>query len=273
MPAAASPFGLPLGLQLYSVREPLAKDYAGTLRQVAAAGYREVEAAGYFSQTAKQVRGAMQSTGLRCVSAHYAYDDLAHDLERTLAFNHEVGVEYLICSFPGLKDRSRLADLSYANRVRSFNLEDYRWNADRFNELGAKVKGAGMKFGYHNHTMEFASQQGVVPLDELLRLTDPALVTLELDCGWVVVGGASPEDYLRRYPERISMLHVKDFQKSAGGAPRAAELGRGTLDYKAILAAVRPGSLRHTFVEQEDFSIPIFDALKIDTDYMRHFPR
>jgi sugar phosphate isomerase/epimerase len=273
--ACAAAFGLPLGLQLYSVREPLAKDFTGTLLKVAAAGYTEVEAAGYFAHSAAEVRRAMQTAGLRCVSAHYSYDDLAKDFETILDFNHQVGVRALICSFPGLKNPSRLKDLSFANRVRSFNLEDFRWNAERFNQMGEKVKQAGMRFGYHNHTMEFAPQEGVVPLDEMMRLTDPALVTFELDCGWVVVGGATPIDYLTRYPTRISMLHVKDFKKGTGHVsvvdpPPAAELGRGTLDYRAILAAVKPGSLRHVFVEQEGYDLPMFEALRLDAEYMAH---
>src|SRR5579859_4760204 len=87
----AAPLGLPIGLQLYSVREMIAKDYEGTLKQVAALGYQEVEAAGYFGHTSQQVRQAMRRAGLRLVSAHYALPDLNRDLEQTIAFNKEVG--------------------------------------------------------------------------------------------------------------------------------------------------------------------------------------
>jgi sugar phosphate isomerase/epimerase len=273
--AFASPFGLPIGLQLYSVRQDLAKDYAGTLKQLGAIGYQEVEAAGFFDQTALQVRQAMDAAGLRCVSAHYSYNDLNHDLDKTIAFNKELGVSYIICSFPGIKNRARLKDNSFATQVQSFTLDDYRWNAEEFNRFGAAIKTAGMKFGYHNHTMEFRAQDGVIPFDELLRLTDPSLVTIEMDCGWVMVGGANPIDFLKRYPTRISMLHVKDFKPTAQPTtvvdpPPAAELGRGTLDYRPIFEAAKKANIKHCFVEQEGYDMPVYEALKIDADYMKN---
>jgi sugar phosphate isomerase/epimerase len=270
----ASPFGLPIGLQLYSVRELLPKDYEGTLKQIAALGYQEVESAGYFGHTAPQVKAAMSAAGLHLVSAHYSHDNLAKDFDNILAFNHELGVNYIICSFPGIKDPSRLKDNSHRSIVNSFTMDDYRWNADQFNKFGEKVKAAGMKFGYHNHTMEFGKQDGVAPLDEMIRLTDPSLVTFELDCGWVVVGGANPVDYIRRYPTRISMLHVKDFKHTDKPAsivdpPKAAQLGEGTLDYRPVFEAAKKANIKHYFVEQEGFDIPPLEALKIDEEYMK----
>jgi sugar phosphate isomerase/epimerase len=275
----ASPFGLPIGLQLYSVREMLAKDYEGTLKQIAALGYTEVEAAGFYGRTPEQVSAAMQAAGLRCVSAHYPYMELSHDLEKTIAFNKQIGVEYIICSFPGIKDPSRLTEKSYQAMIRAFTMEDYRWNAEQFNKIGEQVKAAGLKFGYHNHTMEFQAdktQGGAVPLDEMIRLTDPKLVTFELDCGWVMVGGANPVTYLKRYPTRISMLHVKDFKTSPDPAaasmlnpPEAAELGHGTVDYRPVFAAASRANIKHYFVEQEAFDKPPLEALKIDAEYMK----
>jgi sugar phosphate isomerase/epimerase len=272
--ALASPFGLPIGLQLYSVRALLPKDYEGTLKQIAALGYQEVEAAGYFEHTAAQVKSAMSAAGLHLVSAHYSHDNLVKDFDNILAFNHEVGVNYLICSFPGIKDPSRLKDTSHRTVVNSFTMDDYRWNAEQFNKFGEKAKAAGIRFGYHNHTMEFGKQDGVVPLDEMIRLTDPSLVTFELDCGWVTVGGANPVDYLRRYPTRISMLHVKDFKPTDKPAsivdpPHPAQLGEGTLDYRPVFEAAKKANIKHYFVEQEGYDIPPLEALKIDEEYMK----
>jgi sugar phosphate isomerase/epimerase len=272
--AYADPLGLPLGLQLYSVREMLAQDYLGTLKHLSAIGYREVEAAGFYGHSPADVNDAMRSAGLSLVSAHFSASDLAKSFDETLAFCKALNLQYVICSFPQIKDPARLKELSYKTQVNSFTLDDYRYNAENFNTWGRKVKAAGMKFGYHNHTMEFAPQDGIVPLDELLRLTDPELVTLEMDCGWVVVGGADPVTYLKRYPTRISMLHVKDFKPATGPVtasepPPAAELGQGTLDYHRIFAAARRASIRHAFVEQEAFDIPPFDALRIDAQYMQ----
>ncbi|HEV2215760.1 MAG TPA: sugar phosphate isomerase/epimerase, partial [Terracidiphilus sp.] len=262
----ATTTGLPLGLQLYSVRALLPLDFAGTLRQIAALGYQEVEAAGYFHHSVRDVGSALEDAGLRLPSAHYSHDDLNRDFDRILEFNKAVGVHTLICSFPGLKNPSRLKSPSFATLVQSFTLDDWRWNADEFNRMGQKAKAAGMRFGYHNHTMEFRPQQGIVPYEELMQRTDPSLVTFELDCGWVIVGGGNPVALLERYPTRITMLHVKDFKRaaqplSAAATPPAAELGRGTIDYRPIFAAARRARIRHCYVEQEEFDMPPMQSL------------
>jgi sugar phosphate isomerase/epimerase len=265
---------VPLGLQLYSVRELLPKDYEGTLKQLGAIGFREVESAGYYNHSADQVKQAMSSAGLHLVSAHYGSDDLHQKLDEILDFSKAVGVSYIICSFPGFKDPSRVKNMTNKERSGSFTLEDWRWNAEQFNSIGTKVSAAGLKFGYHNHTMEFHKTDGVVPYDELLRLTDPAHVTMEMDCGWVTVGGANPIDYLRKYPTRISMLHAKDFKgitaaSSIVNVPTIVELGQGTIDYRPIFAAAaKTGMVKHCFVEQEGYNVPPMEGLKIDADYM-----
>ena len=271
----ASPFGLPIGLQLYSVREMLAKDYEGTLKKVASLGYQEVEAAGFYNHTPQQVKDAMSAAGLRCVSAHYASGVLNQNFDKIVDFHKQLGVGYIVCSFPGYKDPAKVKGLKGVAALDAFSIDDYKWNADNFNHWGEKAKAAGLKFGYHNHTMEFAKKDGVVPLDEMIRLTDPSLVTFELDCGWVIVGGANPVDYVKRYPTRISMLHVKDFKHtdkpaSIAAPPDAAQLGQGTLDYKPVFEAARKGQIKHYFVEQEGYDIPPFEALKIDADYMKN---
>ena len=265
---------LPLGLQLYSVRTLLPSDYDGTLKKVENLGYREVEAAGYYNHSADEVRKAMHDANLKLVSAHYSSDDLHKQLDQIIAFNKGLGVEYLICSFPGFKDPARVQSLRGRERVNAFTLDDWRWNAEQFNLIGAKVHSAGMKFGYHNHTMEFHETDGVVPYVELMRLTDPARVTMEMDCGWGVVGGGDPVELLQRYPTRITMLHLKDFKQTAGStstgsAPVAAELGQGVIDYRPIFRqAAIAGHIRHCFVEQEQFDIPPFQSLKIDAEYV-----
>ena len=269
----AEPLGLPLGLQLYSVRDLLTKDYEGTLKQVAALGYREVESAGYYGRSADQVKQAMVTAGLRCVSAHYPLAQLQPKVDEILAFSKVIDIKNIICSSPMLKDPSRTKD--FKGVAEAMTLDDWRWNAEQFNAIGKKVKAAGMKFGYHNHTMEFRAENGVTPFDELLRLTDPADVMIEMDCGWVAVAGQSPAELLKKYPTRIAMLHVKDFKvsgvASATNPPPSTELGRGSLDYKAIFGAAKEAkaSITHCFVEQEEFDMAPFEALKIDADYMR----
>ena len=272
--ASATPLGLPLGIQLYSVREQLAKDYPGTLKKLSALGYQEVEAAGFYDHSADQVKSALKDAGLRMPSSHYSYTTLQKGFDDILSYGKALGLEYIICSFPGIKDPSRLQDKSFKGQVQGFTLEDYRWNADQFNVWGRKVKDAGMKFGYHNHTMEFTNLNGTTGFDEMIKHTDPELVTFEMDCGWVSVGGSDPAALLRKYPTRISLLHIKDFKPTNKPAtvvdpPPAANLGQGTVKFSDIFAAARGKHIRHMFVEQEAFDMPPFEALKIDADYMK----
>jgi sugar phosphate isomerase/epimerase len=269
----ANPLGLPVGLQLYSVRDILPKDYEGTLRQLAALGYREVEAAGFFGRGPREVKQAMNHAGLQCVSAHYPLRDLLPKLDEVIQFGKDLGLKYIVCASPMLKDPSRVKDPASSAARESMTLEDWRWNAEQFNHIGERVHAADMKFAYHNHTAEFRSENGTVFYDELLRSTDPAKVTMEMDCGWVVVGGENPVDYLTRHPSRFSMLHVKDFRM--GGAaytnsepPPSAELGHGSIDYRPIFEAAKKAPIEHAFVEQETFDMPPMEALKIDADYM-----
>jgi len=271
----ANPLGLPVGLQLYSVRDLLPKDYEGTLRQLGAIGYREVEAAGFFGHSPSEVKQAMVRAGLNCVSAHYPLKDLLPKVDETIQFGKDLGLKYIVCASPWLKDPSSVKEPGSRAARDAMTLDDWRWNAEQFNRIGERVNAAGIRFAYHNHTAEFRAEKGVVFYDELLRATDPAKVTFEMDCGWVVVGGKNPADYLARYPTRFSMLHVKDFKMSGwtpgSEAPPSTEMGRGTIDYHPIFEAAKKSHIAHAFVEQEEFDMPAIEALKIDADYMRAF--
>jgi sugar phosphate isomerase/epimerase len=267
----AKSLNLPLGLQLYSVRQLLPTNYAGTLKDIASLGFKEVESAGYYNHSAAEVKQAVSDAGLKLVSAHHSSVDLHKDLDHIISFSHDLGLSYIICSFPGKTPANE--------HNKDFHLDDWKWNADEFNKIGEKVAVAGMKFGYHNHTVEFTQTDGVLPFVELMRLTDPTKVTVEMDCGWVIVGGGNPVDLLKHYGNRISMLHVKDFILPAGFVrgggkpateqPKIEELGLGSVDYKPILeAAAATGHIKHCFVEQEGFNVPPLQSLKIDADYM-----
>jgi sugar phosphate isomerase/epimerase len=244
------------------------------LQQVAAAGYREVETAGYFGRSAAQVKQSMDKAGLNCVSTHYSLADLQPHLDDVLVFTKALGVKYLICSSPSFSPARAKTAGDFKNVAENINLDDWKWNAEQFNHVGEKVKAEGMQFGYHNHTMEFQEEKGVVPFEELLRLTDPKNVTIEMDCGWVAVAGRDPAEYLKRYPNRISLLHVKDFKLNGPATvlnpPPSTELGRGTIDYHKIFAAAKNANIQHYFVEQEEFDMPPFEALKVDAEYMHN---
>jgi len=255
---SAAPLNKPIGLQLYSVRELLPKDFDGTLRKVREAGYTEVEAAGYFGKTAGEFRQAMDRAGLRCVSTHHPLDKLKAQLDELTDYGHALGLEYMICSSSVRRDPALKGPL---------DLDDWHWVAGEFNKIGEKVKAAGMTFGYHNHTPEFGREGGVLFYDELLRLTDPKLMVFEMDCGWVFAAGQNPLDYLNKSPERFPLLHVKDMVKGANGGYHSTVLGRGLINYRPILRAAT--GLKHYFIEQEEFDMDPIEALRLDADYMR----
>lgn len=260
----ADPLGLPVGLQLYSVRALLPSDYEGTLKKVAAIGYREVEAAGFYGRSATDVKSAMSAAGLHCVSAHYPLPALLKDVDGTLKYAKALGLSYVICSSPSVADPS--------SHQGPMTADDWRWNAEQFNQIGKKYKAEGVQFGYHNHTGEFKDfGDGHFGYEVLLKDTDPKYVTLEMDCGWVSASGKSPIDYLTKYPGRFSMLHIKDLKPASSDHPNERHstiLGKGTVDYKPIFAAAKKAGIKHYFVEQEEFDGDALDELKQDYDYL-----
>jgi len=255
---SGAPLKLPIGLQLYSVRELLPKDFAGTLAKVRADGYTEVEAAGYFDKPPAEFRKAMDVAGLRCISTHHPMHLLKPQLDQLIEYGHALGLDYIVCPSAMHRDPTAKGPLT---------LDDWRWTAGELNKIGEKVNAAGMRFGYHNHTPEFGSEGGVVFYEELLRLTDPKLVFFEMDCGWVVAAGRNPVDYLSKTPERFPLLHVKDMAKGENGAMHSTVMGHGVASYQPILRAAT--GLKHYFIEQEEFDIDPIEALKFDAEYMR----
>ena len=256
---SATKLDKPLGLQLYSVREMLPKDFDGTLKKLAAIGYKECEAAGYYGKTPAQWKASMDAAGLKCVSTHHNLADLKSKLSELTDYGQAIGLEYMICSWAGLhRDPAKKGELS---------LDDWRWVADQFNEIGPKVKAAGMTFGYHNHTVEFGTENGVVFFDELLKRTDPASVVFEMDCGWVVGGGHNPVEYLKQSPERFPLFHLKDLVKGPDGKFKNVIMGKGTIDYRPILKAAT--GMKHCFIEQEEYTYDPIEDLKQDGEFLK----
>lgn len=270
--ASATPLGLPLGVQLYSVREQMVQDLDGALAAVHAAGFTEVEAAALPKRSATEIRSSLDKAGLRCVSAHHPFADLHARFDELVAFDQQLGAKFIVCSSPGYA----VPPVPGANGgPRPYTLDDWKYNADQFNEMGPKLAAAGMHFAYHNHTREFVQTDNRTPYFELLRLTDPKTVTMELDCGWAIVGGANPVDIMAKYPNRFSMLHVKDFKLTGASNPdphaaKVTELGQGTIDYVPIFRqAAQTQHIQHAFVEQEAFDMPWQQSLRVDADYLQ----
>jgi sugar phosphate isomerase/epimerase len=165
--------------------------------------------------------------------------------------------------------------------LQSLTLDDWKWNADQFNKIGEQIKKAGLQLGYHNHNFDFKPYGSTTGYDEFIRLTDPNLVKLELDCGWMTVAGHDPVKYLSKYQDRYRLLHIKDFKKGfkpttalAPGSPDSpvpTELGRGAIDYRKILNVAAKGQIEALFVEQEPpfIEMPALEAIKVDYDYLK----
>ena len=277
----ADPLRRGIGLQLYTVIEQLAKDFEGTLKQVAAIGYKEVEMAGFFGKTAAEIKAVLDRTGLKCRGVHVFGS--ASSLKESIDFARGLGASYVVSSttLPNLSisERSgRFAGMTFLQAAYSLRLEDYNRMAEYCNHLGEQVREAGLQFAYHNHDWEFASMGGTTGYDELLRLSDPHLVKFELDCGWMVLSGHDPAAYLTKYPHRYRLLHIKDFKPSAhpvyrvdlGSRPDSTELGHGHIDYKPIFAAARKAQVDWYFVEQEPpfKDMPAMDAIRVDYNYL-----
>jgi sugar phosphate isomerase/epimerase len=270
------PLSRPIGLQLYTVREAAAKDLAGTLRAIANIGYREVELAGIPAASASQLRSMLKDSGLTAPSMHASMADLQEGLQERIDYAKAIGAEYLVCAFPWTADARFRANPGHAvvSLASGITLDDWKWNAEQLNKIGAAAKQAGLRCGYHNHNMEFRSYDGVVAYDELLRLTDPALITMEMDVAWVVTAGADPVKYLKKHDDRISLLHVKDVVKDLRVTAdrlqaQTTEVGSGKIDWKRVFHAMQPERIRHYFVEQENFERLPLESVKISFDYLR----
>jgi sugar phosphate isomerase/epimerase len=260
-----------IGVQLYSAREALAKDFPGTLKRIAAIGYREVEAAGFFGHSAADVKRMMADADLRCVSAHYSLADLLKATDATIEYAKTLGLEYLICSSPWAANPAHLEKYpggAWQGILHAMTLDDWKWNAGQFNQIGQKMQKAGLKFGYHNHTMEFRKEDGGTGFQVLLKDTDPRYVTLELDCGWAIAAGHNPAEMMHSHATRFSMLHLKDLKPAPAGTEPAQRvstvIGQGVVDYRPIFAAAKAIGIKHYFVEQEEFDGPVFPALQLD---------
>jgi sugar phosphate isomerase/epimerase len=229
-----------IGIQMWTVRKPAATDLAGTLSQLAKAGYREVELAGYYNHTAAEFRDMLQASGLTAPSGHIAIDLIETNPSKTFADAHTVGHQWI--TVPSLP------------RGKHVTADDWKRVAEQFNSAATKAKAEGFRFAFHNHN-DIVKQTGdVLPVDILMTETDPSLVNYQMDLFWAVSGGADPVTLLERYPGRFKMLHVKDGTPPYTDASQT-DVGQGTIDFKHIFANAK--GIEHYFVESDSAADPI----------------
>jgi sugar phosphate isomerase/epimerase len=239
-----------LGLQLYTVRQDLAKDYEGTLKQVKAAGVRKVQANLTMSgKTSQEQRKLYDSMGFVWDSIHAGGDALRNTPDATIAEAKAAGIKNITCSFP-------LYPIDRAAIMKGPSLDDWKKNVASFNKIGDLCKKAGLSFAFHNHNIEFRKVGDVVPYDLFLKETDPSLVSMEMDIGWVIAGGADPVAYLTKYPKRYSSVHLKDLKNE--GIPNtnmkmvSAIIGQGIIDWGKVLPAIKKSSVQSAYLELEE---------------------
>ena len=257
-----------LGMQLYTVRTELEKEFDGTLAKVAAIGFKEVEFAGYFKNTPQQVRDALKRHGLASPSGHIDYPSLTGDKwARVLEGAHTIGHTYLVNAW---------VDEPIRNQP-----DAWKRIAETYNQAGEASKRAGIQFAYHNHNFEFAPRKdegGKLPYDLLLESCDAALVKMELDLCWITAAGKDPVEYYRRSPGRFPLVHVKGLRKlpeTTGEAvpidrilPEITDVGHDdVIDWKRIFAQSKTAGIRHYFVEHDVPKQPI-ESLKGSHDYV-----
>jgi len=224
-----------IGLQMYTVRDLLAKDFEGTVEQVARIGYRNLEFAGYYDRTPEAVRALLDKFQLVSTSSHIGGQLMQQDAAAQIRAAKTIGQQYIT--------------LPSYNFTRG-SLESWKSAAKRFDTWGAMCRDAGLRFAYHNHNFEFAPLDGTTGFDVLARETDPALVDFELDLYWATFAGQDPLALFAKYPGRFAMWHVKDMTVS-GTSKGMAPVGQGTIDFKTIFAHAQQSGLRHFFVEHD----------------------
>ena len=250
-----------IGLQLYTVRELMKQDFDGTIAGVAKIGYKEVEFAGYFGKTPKEVRATLDKNGLTSPSAHHPMDappaehskmpNLTDNLQEIIDGARVIGQKFLVC--PYLDAKSRTAD-------------GYKRLAESCNRVGEATQKAGIQFAYHNHSFEFEKVDGLdtLPFDYLLSQTDRKNVKVEMDLCWITVGGQDPIAYFNKYPGRFPLVHVKDWSKEGsdpGGNVGAVghavtghitNVGSGSIDWKNIFSHSEKAGIQHYLVENDE---------------------
>lgn len=229
-----------VGLQLYTVRDMMKANLPGTLRKVAAAGYKEVEFAGYFGRTPAQIRELLHTNGLTSPSTHVPIEILEKDSVRAFADAKEIGHQWV--TVPWIPEERRTT------------MDHWKAIVTLLNQLGPQAESAGLRLAYHNHDFELKPIDGVRPYDVLLSRTDPSLVDFEMDLYWVTFGGANPLDYFKLFPKRFPLVHVKD----SAGPPdnKMVDVGKGSIDFRTIFAAGDEAGIRHYFVEHDQPADP-----------------
>jgi sugar phosphate isomerase/epimerase len=237
-----------MGLQLFTVREPLSKDLTGTIKKIAAIGYEDCETYGfnpeqrtYYGMKAVSFKQLLADNSMIATSGHYDFtryfdkpqDDLMRYVDQCIEGANELGQRYI--TWPWLDPTFR-------------TLENFRVLATKLNLIGERVTKAGLGFAYHNHDFEFTDYNGENGYSIIMRETDPTLVKLQIDLYWVMHSSKlSPSEWFKLQPGRFVMWHIKDMDKVTRDY---SELGNGSIDFTVILPEASRSGLQYYYIEQ-----------------------
>lgn len=252
----ANPLGMPIGCQTYPVRTMIGEDFAGTIKQLADAGFQRIElcspvgyAASGFGAIAKykaaELRKIFADAGVKCESSHFDMKELRENLAERVAWAKDVGLTQMIV--PSL------------NGPRNPTMDDVKRAADEYNRFGEQSAKAGIQQGLHNEGFELSMVDGKRTYDILLDLLDPKLVKFQFQVSTISRGYAAAE-YFLKYPGRFVSMHVQDWSAET---KQTMAVGQGTLDWKKIFTAAKTGGVKNYFVEMS------LDMMKASVPYLR----
>jgi len=253
----ADPLGLPIGCQTWPVREMIAKDFPGTLKQLAAAGFKSIELcspAGYteygFGGLAKykgaELKKIINDAGLTCVSSHFGMDELRTNQDDRINWATDIGLtQMLVASLGGPKNPT---------------MDDVKRAADEYNKMGEKAAKAGIQQGLHNEEFETSAVDGKRTYDILFELLDPKLVKFQFQVSTVSQGFDAAE-YFNKYPGRFVSMHVQGWSAQT---KKIMPVGQDSLDWKKIFTAAKTGGIKNYFVEMK------LDMMKDSVPYLHN---
>lgn len=252
--AAAAFNNIPLGFQSWTVRDMLAKDFAGTLKTMASQGYQLIEMCSpkgyatsgfgaFVDMKATDIRSVITDAGLSCPSCHFGFGELTDNLDDRIEFAKQLGLTQMICSTFWLP--------------KTATLKDYLDAADKLNKAAEKIKSAGLQAGFHNHEFEFATLEGQLIYDALMSRFDPVLVKMQFQTE-VINLGYKASTYFTKYPGRFISSHLSDWTADKKEVP----VGQGIIDWKEFFATAKTGGVKNFFVEMN------FDKFKDSAAYL-----
>jgi len=268
-PSAFKPTTPLIGLQLYTVRDAMAKDPKGALAKVAKIGYNSVEGATYtgdekfYGMSPVEFKKVLRDNGLVMYSSHYRLGEdlengkavkgtILHDWDKAIEDATKVGLKYMVCAWLSPEERG--------------TLDHYKKVADDLNVAGEKCRKAGIQLCYHNHNFEFEKQDGKYPYDILLA-TDPDLVKMEMDIYWITKAGQNPIALFKKHPGRFPLWHAKDMDKTP--EQNFTEVGNGIINFKEIFKYKKLAGMKYFYVEQDMTPGDPFVSIKESIDYIK----